>query len=94
MKKEFLSILTAVMLIFGITALADSVDIGIEETETGLSVSFTAPASGGIYVIGAEYDGTALKKAAVWHTDNAVQGAEYIAELNGIGEGASIFILG
>ena len=80
------------MLIFGITALADSVDIGIEETETGLSVSFTAPESGGIYVIGAEYDGTTLKKAAVWHTDNAVQGAEYTAELNGIGDGASIFI--
>ncbi len=92
MKKKIILISIAVMLILSITALADEIDFGITETETGLSVSFTAPESGGIYVIGAEYSGTILKKSAVWHIFGAVQGEKYTAELNGIGDGASIFI--
>ncbi len=91
MKKEFLSILTAVMLIFGIAALADNADIDITETETGLSVSFAAPEDGGIYVIGAEYSGTTLKKAVAYHIDNAVSGKTYTAELNGF-YGGSVYI--
>ena len=91
MKKGFLSILIAVMLIFGAAALADNADIDITETATGLSVSFTAPESGGIYVIGAEYDGTTLKKAVAYHIDNAVSGAAYTAELNGF-FGGSVYV--
>ena len=79
------------MLIFGIAALADNADIDITETETGLSVSFTAPENGGIYVIGAEYSGTTLKKAVAYHIDNAVSGEECMAELNGF-YGGSVYI--
>ena len=83
MKRKFLSMLIAVMLIFGAAALADETGIDITETDTGLSVSFTAPEDGGIYVIGAEYSGTTLKKAVAYHIDNAVSGETYTAELNG-----------
>lgn len=62
MKKRILSILIAVMMIFGITASADGAGISIAETETGLSVSFTAPESGGIYVIGADITKKRFKK--------------------------------
>ncbi len=91
MKKNFLSILIAVMVIFGITALADNADVSVTETETGLSVSFTAPESGGIYVIGAEYSGTTLQKAVAYHIDNAVSGESYTAVLNGFYSG-SIYV--
>ena len=89
MKKKFLLMLISVMLIFGTAALADEADIGV--TETGLSVSFTAPESGGIYVIGAEYDGEVLKSTVVRHIDNAVSGENYTAELTGF-YGGSIYI--
>ncbi len=91
MKRKFLSIFIAVMLIFGAAALADNADICITETDTGLSVSFTAPEDGGIYVIGAEYNGKTLKKAVAYHIDNAVSGETCTAVLNGF-YGGSIYI--
>ena len=91
MKKSFISILIAVILIFNITASADNADISIAETETGLSVSFTAPESGGIYVIGTEYNETTLQRTVVRHIDNAVSGEDYTAELTGF-YGGSIYI--
>ena len=65
MVKRIIAFLYAAALIFGITALADNTDIDITETATGLSVSFTAPEDGGIYVIGAEYSGQTLKKLSL-----------------------------
>ena len=79
------------MMTFNMTALADDAGIGISETETGLSVSFTAPESGGIYVIGAEHSEKNLKKTVVRHIDNAVSGEDYTAELIGF-YGGSVYI--
>ncbi len=91
MIKRMIAFLYAATLIFGTAALADNTDIDITETAAGLSVSFTAPEDGGIYVIGAEYSGQTLKKAAAYHIDSAVSGKTYTAELNGF-YGGSVYI--
>lgn len=95
MLKKIITALGACMLIFGICAGAaeDEVITSVNDTGEALEVTFTAPKSGDIYVIGAlrKTDGT-LYKAAVDYIENAVEGEPYEAKLDGIRSGADIYI--
>ena len=93
MIKKFLIILSAIMLTTAISVGAEQVNITVNETSTGLSVSVTAPENGGMYIIGAEYskDGV-LEHVKMQHIDNVVSGEVYIAKLDGIYSGSNIYI--
>ena len=93
MIKKIFAALFAVVLMTGICAAAEQVNIEVEETSAGLFVSVTSPIDGGMYIIGAKYNaGGQVENVAIQHIDNAVSGEIYTAELDGIYSGSSIYI--